>query len=165
MSILDLNCATTTLRRRINVTKEFILWAIEYEREDRKKKEAPLRKDRPYASSVGLGLQVDTSRARHSNRDYSRGPGFTVDAEAVGRLVNPYAIRAFLRETFNEFELHCWGLIRAQVLRPAEKSHPGANPASRRDRYRRVPHQSPSLLRRNAVQHHQSKDRKITQSR
>ena len=44
MGILDLNYVTTTLLRRTNVTKEFILWAIEYERERRKKEEAPFGK-------------------------------------------------------------------------------------------------------------------------
>jgi len=44
MGILDLNCARTTLLRRTNVTKEFILGAIEYERERKKKEEAPSEK-------------------------------------------------------------------------------------------------------------------------
>jgi hypothetical protein len=70
-------------------------------------------------------------RPKRAIRDASRGPGFAVDAEAVGRLVNPYAIRTFLRKTFNEFDPRRWGLIRAQVLRPAEKFHPAANPAPR----------------------------------
>ena len=69
-------------------------------------------------------------RPKRAIRDASRGQGFAVDAEAVGRLVNPYAIRTFLRKTFNEFDPHRWGLIRAQVLRPAEKYSPDCKPSA-----------------------------------
>ena len=79
MGILDLNCATTTPLRRINVTKEFILGAIEYERERRKKEIENLENLKwVYLASnyftgnipVGFGNMVEMTYLNISNNQF-----------------------------------------------------------------------------------------------